>query len=68
MDDDFAYMLKVPADETPVDVEQVVRFFDCVYASGHRVAVAEKIRRYIEEKSDMKAVLKPVLERAEQVN
>ena len=61
VEEDFPYMLQVPADESPVDVESVVSFFDKVYEGGSRLAVAKEVRAYIEHKSDMSAVMRQVL-------
>lgn len=61
VDDTFPYMLKVPADESPVDVQQVVDFYDRVYTDGSRIKVAKEVRQYIEARSDMHAVMQQVL-------
>lgn len=61
VDDTFPYMLKLPADESPVDVQAVVDFYDRVYAGGSRIAVAKEVRAYIEARSNMQAVMGQVL-------
>ena len=61
IDDDFSYMLQVPADETPIDMETVVRFYHDCYDSGDRREVAASIRNYISEKTSMKATLSAVV-------
>ncbi|MGN1369070.1 MAG: glycosyltransferase [Aristaeellaceae bacterium] len=60
--DDFAYFLKVPADETPVDMQSVADFYDRCFACGSRQQVAKEVRAYIEKRSSMQAVMKQVLE------
>ncbi len=60
--DDFCYFLKVPADETPINIEDIIEFYDSVYQHGHRIEVARQIRAYIEAKSSMKSVMKMVIE------
>ncbi len=61
IDDTFPYMLQVPADETPIDMESVVDFYDRIFAGGSRLKVAKEIRAYIEPRSDMTAVMSQVL-------
>lgn len=61
VDDTFPYMLKVPADESPVDVQAVVDFYDRIFAGGSRIEVAKKVRAYIEPRSNMQAVMEQIL-------
>lgn len=60
--DDFPYMLEVPADESPIQIEQVDRFFHWCYDGKTRNGIGQDIRRYIEEKSSMKATLSDVVD------
>lgn len=62
VDDEFQYFLKVPADESPINIEMVIDFFDMCFRDGSRLAVAKEVREYIESRSNMKAVMKKVLE------
>lgn len=65
--EDFPYLLRVPADETPIDIEEVVAFYDRCFASGKtRREVGKEIRSYIEEKSGMKQTLRAVVNRFEE--
>lgn len=59
--EDFPYMLKVPADESAVDVQSVVDFYDRIFADGSRIEVAKKVRAYVEARSNMQAVMGQVL-------
>lgn len=64
LEDDFPYMLQVPADESPIDMECVKKFYEsCYTANISRIKVAKSIRAYISEKSSMKATLKSVAEK-----
>lgn len=54
---DFPYLLKVPPDETPVDMNAVIAFHDRCYAGGSRTAVARSIRTYMEGKCGMDSVM-----------
>ena len=63
IDDDFRYLLRVPADETPIDVEKVIEFYNnCLNADKTRQEVASEIRDYIEARSGMKQTLLSVVE------
>lgn len=64
--EDFPYLLRVPADETPIDMDSVASFYDRCFASGKdRFEVGREIRGYIEEKSGMKQTLQAVVNRLE---
>ncbi len=63
IDDDFSYMLRVPADESPVDMTEVEAFCDrCNLQGNGRFETAAKIRSYIEAKSGMKQTLAKVVD------
>lgn len=63
IDDDFRYMLRVPADESPVDMNAVAEFCDrCNLEGDRRFETAAKIRSYIEAKSGMKQTLTKVVD------
>ena len=63
LEDDFPYLLRVPADESPIDMEQVLAFYDRCYGEGRsRVQVGKEIRRYIEARSGMRETLRRVVE------
>ena len=63
LEDDFPYLLRVPADESPIDMEQVLAFYDRLYGEGRsRVQVGKEIRSYIEARSGMRETLRRVVE------
>lgn len=66
IEDDFPYLLRVPADESPIDVEAVAEFYDKCFNSGKsRSEIGREIRSYIERKSSMESVLSQVVEEFE---
>lgn len=66
IEDDFPYLLRVPANETPIDMESIVAFFDRCYGAGlSRMAVAQKIRSYMETRSGMMETMKNVIDNME---
>lgn len=68
IDDDFPYLLRVPADETPVNMPDVIAFFNRCFCSGKsRAEVGQEIRAYVEERSGMKETLRPMIQRLERV-
>ena len=57
--DDLAYIFKVPADETPINIEDVIRFAGRVYSDPeHHV----KMRTYAEENLDWSIKMKKLKE------
>lgn len=63
LDDDFAYLLRVPADESPIEMEAVFAFYDRCFAGGRsRQAVAGEIRSYVQARCGMKETLKAVVD------
>ena len=62
IDDDFPYLLRVSADELPIDVQQIVDFYDKCYGNGlSRIEMGKKIRSYMENRSGMKETLRGVV-------
>ena len=67
IDDDFSYLLRVPADESPIDVQQIVEFYDRCYGNGlTRIEMGKQIRGYMEERSGMSATLESVVQQIKQ--
>ncbi len=66
IEDDFPYLLRVPADESPIDIEAVAEFYDKCYNCGKsRSELGKEIRSYIERKSSMEYVMSQVAEEFE---
>ncbi len=64
IDDDFKYLLRVPANEEPVDMDSVALFYkDCLKSGKSRLDVGEEIRDYIKQRSGMKETFEGVVER-----
>lgn len=56
--DDFPYMLKVPADESPVDIEQILQFYERIKNRD----IVKEMRDYAEKNLSWEAKLKPVID------
>ena len=63
IDDDFPYLLLVPADESPIDMRSVEEFYHRCFDSQNRLEIARSIRDYISRKSSMKATLSAVVKK-----
>lgn len=62
LENDFPYLLRVDADETPINMEHVIEFYDRCYASGKsRIEIGKEIRDYVEKKSGMKQTLNEIV-------
>lgn len=62
IDNDFNYFLQVPANESPINMVDIIAFYEKCYADGSRIKVAKEIRSYIEKKSSMNVVIEQILQ------
>lgn len=61
-DSDWPYVMRVPQDETPIDMNEVIRFYDTIYGNRDCNVVAKEIRDYAESRCDMSVVMQPVID------
>ena len=54
------YVLKIPADESPVNIGDVVKFYEKMYNKMSKEEVAEMIRNSAEKRCDIMITMKPV--------
>lgn len=59
LDTSFKYVLQVPASESPINIEECIRFFDAIKKSNYRLEMHE----FAEKKYDWKIQMKNVLEK-----
>ncbi|WP_321300397.1 hypothetical protein [uncultured Sphaerochaeta sp.] len=64
--DDYPFVLHVPADESPLDIESVMRFHERVYKDTSPQEIARKIRSIAESRCNAEAMMKPVLDYCEE--
>jgi Glycosyltransferase len=58
----FKYYLRVPADETAVDINSIIKFFDYIYTSGrNRKEIQEEIRMYAIKNFSYEVAFLPVI-------
>lgn len=63
IEDDFSYLLRVPEDETPIDINDIGLYYNRCFFNRTREEVANEIRAYIEQRSDMKITLYEVVKK-----
>lgn len=61
-DSDWPYVMSVPQDETPIDMSEVIRFYDSIYGGRDCNEVAKEIRDYAESRCDMSVVMQPIID------
>jgi len=63
IEEDYPYLLLVPADETPLDFDAIAEFYDrCFHSGKSRQEVGLILRNYMERSCNMKQTLLPVVE------
>lgn len=60
--DDYPYLLQIPHDDSPADMELLIQFVDNVYKKRTLEEVANEIREYGIQKCDIKTTLQPVVD------
>lgn len=59
---DWEYIMYVPADESPLNINSLISFFDKIYSEKTWQQVAYDIRSFAEQRCDMSVTLKPVVD------
>lgn len=63
IDDDFPYCMRVPEDESDVDIASIIEFYHRCYPVGKDASILRhEIRAYGESRIDMSITMKPVVE------
>ena len=63
IEDDFPYLLRVPEDETPIDMDAIAAFYDrCFTGEKTRQEVGQALREYMIPRSGMEQTLAPVVQ------
>lgn len=60
--DNTKYFLKVPYDDTPINIEEIIKFYDQIYQGKTRLEIASEIRHFAKGICDINVVLKPVVD------
>lgn len=56
------YYMECPNDDTPVDIGEVVRFYDQIYGNEDSNIIREEIRKYAEDNVSIKKTLEPIVQ------
>ena len=60
--DDYKYLFFAPYDETPIDIEKLVKYYHEIYDNKSPDEIAKEIRDYAESKCDMSVTMQPVVD------
>lgn len=60
-DNAYKYYLRIPADDSAVDIEKIIEFYDRIYEEEGKNDVVNNISRYTKKKFDVMSVLNEVL-------
>lgn len=60
-DDSFKYYLRVPADDSPIDFNNIMDFYTKVYDNENADKIINKIRSYCEEKYSINVTFQPII-------
>ena len=60
--DDFDYCLRVPEDESSIDIEKIVKFAKRIYSSDERIEITKIIREFAENNCSMENAMKSVFD------
>jgi glycosyltransferase involved in cell wall biosynthesis len=60
--ENFPYCLYVPEDDSPINIRQVIAFYEGLLKTESAKGVTDTIRRFAEEHCDMAVTMKPVIE------
>lgn len=61
-DNSVDYYLKLPADESPINIEQFIKFHDKLYAQKDQLMLIKTIRSFAEQNISMSAAMKNVID------
>lgn len=67
-DKDWPYVAYVPQDESPIDMEQIIAFYDSIYRDKDANAIATEIRDYGKSRCDMSITMQPVVDYIQEEN
>lgn len=59
---DYKYCFYVPADESDINIDDVVSFYDRCYSTSSKKNVIQEMRDYAESKCDLSVTMKPVFD------
>ncbi len=61
IDDGYTYLMNISENDNPVDMNDVIEFFDSIYGNSDVSVVAERVRKYAEDKCSWDRSLSEVI-------
>ena len=61
LEDDYEYVKYVKDEDSPLNFEEILTYYDKIYKNHNEFEVIKEIRQYGEERFDWKTVLMPVV-------
>lgn len=58
----FPYCLRVPEDDSPIDMTSIISFYESNIKNKSQDYIHHEVRKFAEEKCDMKVVMQPILD------
>lgn len=58
----YQYLLKVPSNDSPLDVQEIIDFYDKIYTCYSKQEIALNIRAFAEQRCDMKLTMKTIID------
>lgn len=58
----FKYYFKVPNDDSAIEVEKIIEFYDLIYSTQSREQVISEIREFAENNIDLKVTMKRIID------
>lgn len=62
LEEDYAYVKYVKDDDSPLNFEEILTYYDMIYKNNSVLEIAKEIRQYGEKRFDWKTVLMPVVQ------
>lgn len=61
---DYKYYMRVPSDDSPVDIERVISFFNTVYNDSlNRIEIVKQIRKYTQDHFDINKAWRHIIDK-----
>lgn len=59
---DFSYYYRVPADNTPINIENIINFYDEIYKNNKEEQIADEIRKFCKNNYNFEKNFQPVID------
>lgn len=59
----YKYYLRVPSNDSPIDINEIIKFYKSVYDDEKEIQVIQNIRKFCKDNFEFKITYKPVIEK-----